>query len=105
MQAEVDLDNATGALFPGMFFHARVTVEEVRDALVLPGSAVHTQRKQNYVLVVDEAGMVARKNMKLGVDDGRQVQVIEGLAGTERVVQSLVAGLREGDRVTPVEGN
>jgi len=102
MAVEVDLDNTAGSFYPGMFFHARVSVETLEDALLLPGSAVHTARKQNYVLVVDDQGLVQRKDVKLGVDDGRIVQIISGLTGEERVVVALVAGLREGDRVRAV---
>ncbi|MFT7667677.1 MAG: RND family efflux transporter MFP subunit [Planctomycetota bacterium] len=103
MEAEVDLNNAAGNYRPGMFVHARVSIEEITEALVLPGSAVHTSRKQNYVLVV-EAGAVVRRDVKLGVDDGTMVEVVEGLTGDEQIVKRLVAGLRAGDRVSVVEG-
>ena len=103
MAIEIDLDNAAGTYYPGMFFHTRIAVETLEDAMLLPGSAVHTQRKQNYVLVVGADGTVERKDVKLGVDDGRTAQVLSGLTGDERVVEALVAGLREGDRVRALE--
>ena len=104
MRAEVDLDNADGTWMPGSYIGVRLSTETIRDALLLPGSAIHTDRKQNFVLVVKSDGSVARVHVKLGIDDGQIVQIESGLTGEEDVIMYLVAGLREGDTVRAVQG-
>jgi RND family efflux transporter MFP subunit len=103
MSVEIDLDNSAGRLFPGMFFHANLSLETLDNAMLLPGSAIHSERRSNYVLVV-EAGQLVRKDVQLGIDDGISVQILDGLQGTEQVVRSNVAGLRAGDKVSAVPG-
>jgi len=103
MSVEIDLDNTARRFLPGMFFHANLSLETLDDAMLLPASAIHSERNANYVLVV-EAGLLVRKNVQLGLDDGISVQILDGLVGDEWVVRSNVAGLRSGDTVRAIEG-
>ena len=96
-------DNEAGRFLPGMFCHVRLVLERSAAALVLPGSAVRADAEGPFVFVVEE-GVVRARRVELGIDDGLRVEVLEGLAGGEQVVNGNVGGLRDGERVRAVEG-
>ncbi len=89
------------ALRPGGFASAAI-VGGAAVAPLLPETAVQTDDQGNYVYVVDSAGKVARRNVKVGQVSDAGVAIAEGLGGTERVVVSAGAFLNPGQAVHPV---
>ena len=69
---------------------------------MLPQSAVLSDEKGNYVYVVDGAGKVARRDIKVGHVSDAGVAIAQGLAGTEKIVVSAGAFLNPGQAVRPV---
>ena len=98
MQAEVVLDNANGRLMPGMFCHARLKVADRPDAMTIPGSAIYARDGETWVLVAD-GGSARRADVVVGLDDGRVVEIVSGLEGTERVILGRPTGLTGGDPI------
>jgi len=94
------LDNAGGALKPGMFARVR-TVFGVRDkAVVVPEEALVPQGgKQFLILVVDgEKGKVSRRiEARLGLRQPGRVEIVEGLRAGDQVVVAGQARLMRGD--------
>jgi RND family efflux transporter MFP subunit len=89
------------ALRPGGFASASIT-GGASVAPLLPETAIQTDDKGNYVYVVDGAGKVARRDVKIGQVSNAGVAVASGLTGTERVVLSAGAFLNPGQAVRPV---
>ena len=82
---------------------ARGTVEVRRaSGLAVPLSAVLYDDRGPFVQTVRNDAIVSVP-VRTGVIDGRMVEVVEGLAGGERIVVKAGAFLRDGDAVTPVE--
>jgi len=82
---------------------ARGSVEVRRaSGLAVPLSAVLYGDKGPFVQVVRNDAIVSVP-IRTGVVDGRSVEVVDGLAGGERIVVKAGAFLRDGDAVTPVE--
>jgi RND family efflux transporter MFP subunit len=92
------------ALRPGGFASAAI-VGGATVAPLLPETAVQTDEKGNYIYLVDGAGKVQRRNIKVGQVSDAGVAVAEGLSGTERVVLSAGAFLNAGQAVRPVQVN
>ena len=57
--------------------------------------------KGSYVYVIDASNKVARRDVKTGLLTDNGVTVIEGLNGSERVVQRAGAFLSPGETVKP----
>jgi len=90
------IDNREGLLRGGMFAQGALTLARVDNALAVPASAVREEIGQTYVYAI-ENGLIKRKNVKVGVADaGGRVQVLEGLAGGDRIVRVNLGSLREG---------
>jgi multidrug efflux pump subunit AcrA (membrane-fusion protein) len=87
-------------LRPGGFASANITSGSM-VAPLLPESAVLTDDEGNYVLILGPNNTVVRRPIRVGQVSDRGVIVVEGLNGTERVVESAGAFLNAGERVRP----
>lgn len=98
MRVEYLLDNRSHALPPGMSGHLVVPAESAK-ALMLPVSTLQVSDGGAQVLMVDADGMLARRAVSTGRYTGTVVEILAGLEGSERIVISPNALLREGDKV------
>ncbi|HPW17314.1 MAG TPA: efflux RND transporter periplasmic adaptor subunit [Candidatus Aminicenantes bacterium] len=96
---EVHVANPDAALRPGTFGDLAFEVESRENALAVPQSAV---LENAYVFVV-EGGKAVRKDVKLGLENTRMVEVLSGLADGEAVVVEGNYGLEEGAPVQVLE--
>jgi RND family efflux transporter MFP subunit len=89
-------------LRPGAFARAEVTVSNGERA-VLPQTAVLTDDKGSYVLIVDAQNRVERRAVRVSGMVPEGVSIAEGVVGKEQVVATAGAFLQEGELVKPVE--
>jgi RND family efflux transporter MFP subunit len=82
------LDNADGALKPGMFVRATVFTGESSEGVVIPASAVVDDGGRPTVFVMEGGEAFYKRVIRLGARDGDRVQVLSGVAAGERVVSS-----------------
>ncbi len=83
------LDNADGALRPGMFGTAVFAVA-ARDALTLPRDAVVDTGIRQHVFVAAEDGSFVPRVVELGLREDERVEIASGLVEGERVVAAGV---------------
>jgi RND family efflux transporter MFP subunit len=87
-------------LRPGGFASAQIRAGST-TAPLLPESSVQTDDAGTFVMVVGPNNTVQRRAVRVGSVTDRGVVVVEGLAGTEQVVESAGAFLNAGERITP----
>jgi HlyD family secretion protein len=88
-------------LRPGAFARADVTVSNANRA-VLPQTAVLTDDKGSYVLIVNAQHKVERRAVHVSGIVQNGVTISEGVSGMEQVVATAGAFLQEGELVNPV---
>ena len=88
------------ALRPGGFATATIASGAL-VAPVLPESAILSDDKGSFVYIVGNQSKVVRRPIKIGIVTENGIAVIEGLAGTERVVLRAGGFLAPGDKVVP----
>ncbi len=105
MQVEIDLPNSDGRLLPGMYGTVTVELEEKQSALVVPSGAVRFDQtgKESVVYVVKGGNKIAHVPVKLGHDDGHNIEVLAGLTGSEQIVTGMLGRLPDGADVTVVK--
>jgi RND family efflux transporter MFP subunit len=88
-------------LRPGAFARAEVTVSNAQR-IVLPQTAVLTDDKGSYVLIVNSADQIERRAVHVSgmVENG--VTIADGITATDRVVATAGAFLQVGETVKPV---
>ncbi len=109
MRAEIELENSAGHLQPGMYGSAMVMLEEHYNVFTIPASAL-LRRGEGKVEVyhVAEAegdplcGVLVRKEVQLGLDNGQVVEIRGGLTGDELIVLRGNGVMRDEDRVIAV---
>jgi len=88
-------------LRPGAFARADVTVSNAQR-IVLPQTAVLTDDKGTYVLVVNSADKIERRPVHVSGMVQNGVTIADGVAANDRVVATAGAFLQVGETVKPV---
>jgi HlyD family secretion protein len=88
-------------LRPGAFARAEVTVSNA-ERTVLPQTAILSDDRGSYVLVVNAENKVERRAVRVSGMIQSGVTISEGVAGRDKVVATAGAFLQEGDTVKPV---
>ena len=82
-KARIVLANPQGAWRPGLFVSVEVKAAEVRVPIAIETDALQTLGTQQVVFVRTETGFKAHP-VKIGLNDGKRVEVLEGLAAGVR---------------------
>ena len=95
------LDNKAGKYKSGTPVRTSITGRTIPKAIKIPLSAVLTgQDGSKSVMVVGGDGAAHKKTIQLGINDGEDVQVTQGLTGSEMVITIGAYGLDDGTKVT-----
>lgn len=95
-------DNQDDKLFPNQFVNARLKVNTLQDAIVIPTAALQMGNEGHFVWVVNSDNKVSKKSVTAGLQDSRQVVITAGLSAGERVVTDGLDRLTEGAQVEVV---
>jgi RND family efflux transporter MFP subunit len=98
MQVEIALPNPKGALLPGAFVQVALPLQPSR-ALVIPANALMFRGDGIRVAVLDASGRVRLKAVQVGRNYGETVEVLDGVAESDRLVLNPADSLAEGDEV------
>jgi HlyD family secretion protein len=88
-EVKVSIDNATGELLANMTTNAEIILEEHKQTLVVPESAIIYDTKRNASVDLYVPGAKThreRRPIKVGVSNGTKTQVLNGLSEGQRVV-------------------
>ncbi|MCP3720075.1 MdtA/MuxA family multidrug efflux RND transporter periplasmic adaptor subunit [Paraburkholderia sp. CNPSo 3281] len=92
--------NHEQGLFPNQFVNARLLVDTIHDAVIVPTSAVLNGSQGQYVYVAKPDNTVTVRLVKIGPVDAERTSIASGLAVGERVVTDGSDRLREGAKIT-----
>lgn len=79
----------------------QVPVGKERPALLVPKAAVGFDQRGSYVLVVNPADTVERREVNAGASHGEFYAIDKGLNGDERVIVTGLLRATPGRKVTP----
>lgn len=80
-----ELDNV-GELIPGSFVELFLLANQTESSLVISKSALMEEYGSYYVYVQTGGESFEKKEVKLGINDGMNVQVLSGISEDERIV-------------------
>ncbi|MGY4725922.1 MdtA/MuxA family multidrug efflux RND transporter periplasmic adaptor subunit [Burkholderia pyrrocinia] len=100
VKLRANFDNKEGMLFPNQFVNTRLLVDVMRDATIVPTSAVLTGSIGQFVYVVKPDNTVTVRKVKPGPVDGERTSIVSGIALGERVVTDGSDRLREGAKIS-----
>ena len=89
-------DNKDNRLFPASFVNARLLVDTLHNQTVVPVAAIQRGADGTFVFVVTPDKTVNQRNVKTGVQDGDNIQILTGLKPGDTVVVDGADRLRDG---------
>jgi RND family efflux transporter MFP subunit len=101
-QVDVRVDNSKGTLLAGMYATARIVLDAVDQAIVVPREAITAQNTQRVAFKIDGEKLTPVAVVE-GLNDGRQVQIVSGLTAGDQVLADARRQLPAGSRVKAVE--
>jgi multidrug efflux system membrane fusion protein len=100
VRAKARFDNADGALFPSQFVNLRLQVRTVKDAIVVPVTALRHGADGDFVYVLNAADRtVALRPVTRGESTVDKIEVRTGLAAGEQVITEGADRLKDGAKV------
>ncbi len=105
MKAQATFPNPGSYLKPGQFARLRVAVAQRENAVVIPQRAIQELQGAKTVMVVDAENKVSLRTIKVGEKADKDIVVLEGLSGGERVIVEGMQKVRPGGQVNPSSGN
>jgi RND family efflux transporter MFP subunit len=96
---ELQSANPDGALKPGAYSQVRFPVSGVSGAVTIPASAVLYRSDGTLVAVLQPNGQVRLHPIKIGRDSGDRLEVVDGLAASDTVIDSPPDAIANGDHV------
>lgn len=96
--------NAEGLLFPNQFVNARLLVDTLRGAAIVPVTAIQRGEPGIFVYVVKPDRTVAIQTVTLGPGSAQSVAVLSGLKSGEEVVTDGTDRLHAGAKVVVAAG-
>jgi RND family efflux transporter MFP subunit len=96
MSVEVQVANPDHRLLPGMYAEVLLKLEASQRLFVLPASAIATTKEGVRVALVEPGGRVRWTKVRLERDNGADVEISEGLSGSEQIIASPGPGIVDG---------
>jgi RND family efflux transporter MFP subunit len=101
MTAEVDIKNTKRDLIPGMYAQVQLTLADFPNAVAVPVGAIDGEGSSGKVYVVDAAGIVHLRSVRIGIQSPQFVQTLSGLEPGDPVILGSHSGLQDDERVQP----
>lgn len=98
---EITIPNRARKLVPGMAGMAKIVAEEKNDAIRIP-SAAQFATGENRVMVITDS-TVRFREVVFGLTGDEWIEVISGLQPGEKVATVGKEGLKEGQKVNPIQ--
>jgi membrane fusion protein, multidrug efflux system len=98
IRLKAQFDNRDTRLWPGQYVNTRVTVQTLKDALVIPQAAIITNTRGSFVYTM-EPDQTAQTKTVARVHAFGLNAVVTGLAGTEKIIVEGKQNLRPGAKV------
>lgn len=83
-------------LMPGMFSRVLLPVQTAEDAVIIPDSALLSTSGSHEAVFVVQDGRAVRRKIRLGIEQGSRIQVVEGIKAGEQVVVAGMNSLSDG---------
>jgi len=99
LKLKATFENDEQTLFPNQFVNARLRIDTVRDAVVVPSLAVQRGPDFRYVYVVSSDETVELRKVELGPSDGSDSSITKGLLVGETVVITGMDKLQPNSKV------
>jgi membrane fusion protein, multidrug efflux system len=86
MAIEIGIDNASGALKPGMFATVNFITQKKSGAKIVPSQVVQNDEKGSYVFTVNADSTVSKKYVQTGISMNEKIEIVSGIDDADKLV-------------------
>ncbi len=86
MAVEVDIENTSGVLKPGMFATITLILERKERALILPNQVVLNDDQGNFVYLVNSDSTVTKRYVQIGIQQDNKYEILSGINDSDKIV-------------------
>ncbi|MDR2679518.1 MAG: efflux RND transporter periplasmic adaptor subunit [Tannerella sp.] len=97
-KGKILINNDKLILRPGMFVKADIVVDNAENSIIIPKEVIQSNRNRKQVYIVEKNTAILR-NIRTGLEDETNVQVLEGLKENDNLVIRGFETLRENSKV------
>ena len=101
----VKLDNSDLKIKPGMFATVIILTEEKADTLYVPSEAVLLRDDLYYVYVERDGGTVERLEVKVGIDTGHFIEILDGVLLEDVVITKGIGLIDDNSRIKVIRSD
>jgi multidrug efflux system membrane fusion protein len=101
VKLKASFDNGDGALFPNQFVNARVLVDLLKNAVLVPNEAIQRGAQGPFIYVVKPDKTVELRRVALGPSEGGVTAVRDGVAAGDALIIDGADKVQERSRVEP----
>ncbi|CCB85037.1 putative uncharacterized protein [Parachlamydia acanthamoebae UV-7] len=102
MRTEVDVENPNGEIFNGLYAEVHFKMKPEKDSFIVPSDALILRADGPQMGVVDQNGIAHIRQIKVGRDFGKTLEVTEGLQDNDHLIINPTEKIREGVKVIVV---
>ena len=99
VRIKAQFPNTDGKLFPNQFVNARLLVDTLHGALIIPAAAVQRSPQGSFVYVAKADSTADLRMVEVQVTEGDQAALKKGVSPGEKVVVSGIEKLRPGSKI------
>jgi len=99
LQAEFEVQNQREILMPGSYTMVEFSIPSIPNSVILPVNTLVFQSAGLQVAVVDKHNRIDLRNITMGIDFGKEVQINSGVLPGERVIVNPMDSIHQGERV------
>jgi HlyD family secretion protein len=96
---EVEIPNGDNKLKPGMYARINLTVEDRKNALIVPKNAVIDFESKRGVWMPNEDNRARFVPVQLGIEGGDNIEILKGLNEGDKFVTTGAAAVRNNDQL------
>ncbi len=100
VMAKARFANAVSSLFPSQFVNVRLELRTIKDAVVVPVTALRHGANGDYVYVLQDGQTASLRPVRRGMATVDKVQIVSGLNAGEQVITEGADRIKDGARVT-----
>ena len=100
VMAKARFNNAGSSLFPSQFVNVRLELRTIKDAVMVPVTALRHGASGDYVYVLQDGQTASLRPVKRGIATVDKVQIAGGLQAGEQVITEGADRIKDGARVT-----
>jgi multidrug efflux system membrane fusion protein len=100
IKLKASFPNEDNALFPNQFVNAKLLVNTIHNAILIPAAGLQRSQQGSFVYVVKPDQTVEMRSVTVGATQGDVVAIDKGLAAGDLVVTDGVDKLQQGSHVS-----